>query len=89
MEYYKNKDLRDIKYFCEFDLIEKIEQWKDIKGYKGLYMVSDLGRVKSLERYTPHYRGGVSLQKEYIKKSSYSKGYLVNGLTNDKITKGT
>lgn len=27
-----------------------MENWKDIKGYEGLYQVSDLGRVKSLER---------------------------------------
>lgn len=28
-----------------------MEIWKDIKGYEGLYQVSNLGRVKSLERY--------------------------------------
>lgn len=27
-----------------------MEQWKDIKGYDGLYQVSNLGRVKSLKR---------------------------------------
>ena len=27
-----------------------IEIWKDIEGYKGFYMVSNLGRVKSLSR---------------------------------------
>ncbi|HJX49856.1 MAG TPA: NUMOD4 domain-containing protein [Candidatus Nanoarchaeia archaeon] len=26
------------------------EIWKDIKGYEGLYLVSNLGRIKSLER---------------------------------------
>lgn len=26
------------------------EEWRDIKGYEGLYQVSNLGRVKSLER---------------------------------------
>lgn len=26
------------------------EKWKDIKGYEGLYQVSDLGRVRSLDR---------------------------------------
>lgn len=26
------------------------EIWKDIKGYEGLYQVSNLGRVKSLQR---------------------------------------
>lgn len=27
-----------------------IEEWRDIQGYEGLYQVSNLGRVKSLER---------------------------------------
>ena len=27
------------------------EIWKDIKGYEGLYQVSNLGRVKSLDKY--------------------------------------
>lgn len=27
------------------------EVWKDIKGFEGLYQVSNLGRVRSLERY--------------------------------------
>ena len=26
------------------------EIWKDIKGYEGLYQVSNLGRIKSLKR---------------------------------------
>lgn len=30
------------------------EIWRDIKDYEGLYQVSNLGRVKSLERYAPH-----------------------------------
>lgn len=38
----------------------KQENWKDIRGYEGLYQVSDFGRVKSLERYTikKHGRSG-------------------------------
>jgi hypothetical protein len=28
----------------------KKEEWRSIKGYEGLYEVSDLGRVRSLER---------------------------------------
>jgi len=27
-----------------------MENWKDVKGFKGLYQVSDLGRVRSLDR---------------------------------------
>lgn len=26
------------------------EEWRDIKGYEGLYQVSNLGRVKTLPR---------------------------------------
>ena len=35
------------------------EIWKDIKGYEGLYQVSNLGRVRSLDRlvkYTKQYK---------------------------------
>lgn len=49
MEHYKNLDLADIVYFCEFDLVWKTEQWKDVIDYEGLYQVSDLGRVKSIK----------------------------------------
>ena len=37
------------------------EIWKDIEGYEGLYQVSNLGRVRSLDRYytKPHPRNGV------------------------------
>jgi hypothetical protein len=47
MEHYNNLDLVDIKYFCEYDNIEKTEQWKDIPGYEDLYQASNLGRIKS------------------------------------------
>lgn len=30
--------------------MNKEEIWRDIAGYEGLYQVSDMGRVKSLER---------------------------------------
>ena len=34
---------------------DKNEIWKDIKGFEGLYQISSLGRVKSLERTTIDY----------------------------------
>jgi len=34
------------------------EIWKDIPGYEGLYQVSNMGRVKSLERMVDDWRGG-------------------------------
>ena len=30
---------------------QRVENWKDIKGFEGYYQISTLGRVKSLERY--------------------------------------
>lgn len=33
-----------------------MEHWKDISGYEGLYQVSDLGRVRSLDRYDAYGR---------------------------------
>ena len=47
------------------------EIWKDIKGYEGLYQVSNLGRVKSL----PHGR-----TKGCILRPWNNKGYQVVGL---------
>ena len=41
------------------------EIWKDIQGYEGLYMVSNLGRVKSLNY---HNTGKEGILKEYIDK---------------------
>jgi hypothetical protein len=33
------------------------EIWKDVKGYEGLYQVSNMGRVKSLDRWCPRKDG--------------------------------
>jgi hypothetical protein len=44
-----------------------IEIWKDINGYEGLYQVSNLGRVKSLERIVNN-NGGIKIIKEHLLK---------------------
>lgn len=78
IEYYKNLDLADIKYFCEIDLIEKTENWKFIPGYENLYSASDLGRIKSL-KFKGSKKHGILCQSES------SKGYLQVNLCKDKI----
>lgn len=56
------------------------EVWKDITGYEGLYQVSSLGRVKSLERVVFF---GKDKSIERLKKESFinpfvnNKGYFV------------
>lgn len=59
-----------------------IEIWKDIKGYEGIYQVSNLGRVRSFLRggrvLKPHSTGhylGVVLYKE-----NSHKAYLIHRL---------
>lgn len=49
------------------------EIWKDIKGYEGLYQVSNLGRVRSLEHYRKTDTGGY-IQKGRILKQETIKG---------------
>lgn len=44
------------------------EVWKDIKGYEGLYQVSNMGRVKSLERIIIRKNGSKMPVKERILK---------------------
>lgn len=34
------------------------EQWKDVKGFEGLYQISNHGRVKSVQREVAHSRKG-------------------------------
>ena len=47
---------------------EEIEEWRDIEGYSGLYQVSNLGRVKSL-----NYRrtGKEGILKEAKRRDGY------------------
>ena len=51
------------------------EIWRDIKGYEGLYQVSNLGRVKSIERYISAHNGKTDYS--YIHKEKILK----NGMT--------
>ena len=76
MDYYKNLDLNDIVYFCEFYKIWKTEKWKDIPNYEGIYQISDLGRIKSL-----NYR---RTKKSNILKQNFLKdGYLITKIYKD------
>lgn len=56
---------------------KKEETWKDIKGYEGLYQVSNMGRVKSLERTITRKNGRkFSVKERILKLRSDGRGYL-------------
>ena len=60
------------------------EIWKPIEGYNGLYQVSNMGRVKSLERNVVKGKGGLYKIEEKILKGSKDKdGYLCVNLSKD------
>lgn len=57
--------------------------WKDIKGFEGIYQVSNTGLVKSLSREIALNRGGKYVTKEKICSPSYDqRGYKQLVLTN-------
>lgn len=71
-------------------MIEEI--WKDVVGYEGLYQVSNLGRVKSLDRYTVRrYKGGKTHEQLYkgilLKNIIDSDGYFIVSLRKNKTAK--
>lgn len=57
-----------------------MEEWKDIKDYEGIYQVSNLGRVRSLDRLDSagHKRSGAILSI-----STNSCGYSVTSLSKE------
>lgn len=59
------------------------EVWKEIKGYEGLYQVSNLGRVKSLPKLKCN-KYGMFITKEHILKHGIAGGgYHFVGLHRD------
>lgn len=61
-----------------------MEQWKDIPGYEGRYQVSDLGRVRSVDRYV---RAVAKNGREYsrrvagvVLRAALNRGYLLVNL---------
>lgn len=72
------------------------EVWKEVKGYEGLYQVSNFGRVKSLLRFNNYYNAIYKEQKKRIQKERLlnirktPRGYLqvcltANSLSNNKL----
>lgn len=63
------------------------EIWKDIKGYEGLYQISNLGRIKSLERKIIRQHSTTMLLKEKILKQQNMNGYKIVRLSKNNTIK--
>lgn len=62
----------------------KMEKWKDIKNYEGLYQISSYGNVKRLERKLDD---GRLLKEKLFKLNVCGDGYIMVGLTKNKNRK--
>lgn len=60
------------------------EIWKDIKGFEGVYQVSNLGNVKSVERYRKGKVSQVFVPEKILKPKIDKYGYVVYGLCRGK-----
>jgi len=61
-----------------------MEEWKSISGYEGYYEVSNLGRVRSIERLVPHARYGTTKQQSKILRPAIDDGYFKVALSKDR-----
>lgn len=64
------------------------EEWRDIKGYKGLYQVSSFGRVKGLDRVVTMKNGRrKSIAGRIMKQNDNGHGYMVVTLRKNNVPK--
>ena len=64
------------------------EIWKDIKGYESQYQVSNLGRVKSLDRILKYNNGAIYNKIGLIlKQNKHKNGYYAVGLSSNNLIK--
>lgn len=53
------------------------EEWRPIPGYEGLYMASNLGRIRSLDRVVPCLRGTRIHRGRVLKQGAHPLGYMM------------
>jgi len=67
-------------------VLPKLEVWKDIKDYEGIYQVSNFGNVKSLDReVAPNNRVPYWRKGKICKQSKSNLGYMTVGFTVNNI----
>lgn len=63
------------------------EEWRDIKGYEGLYQVSNLGRVKALTRTVKRNGKDMHLNEKILKVQKNPYGYCLVTLSSNGVEK--
>ena len=63
------------------------EIWKDVPQYEGRYQVSNLGRVRSLDRILTYSDGRVARLRGKLMKTQLNCGYVKVGLSIDGVLK--
>lgn len=59
-----------------------MEIWKDVKGFEGVYMISTLGRIKSVSRYVRCGGGVRSVKGRILNPTTNSNGYKLITIRN-------
>jgi hypothetical protein len=60
-----------------------MEEWKDVRGYEGMYLVSNMGRVKSVERTVSTNTGKRRIQEKVLLPMMTDNGYWTVCLSRD------
>lgn len=55
--------------------LERVEQWKEVKGHEGRLEVSSLGRIRSVTREVPTKRGTRTVVGKVLKQRTTNSGY--------------
>ena len=64
------------------------EVWLPVKGYEGIYEISNKGRLKSLPRMVDNYTKKTLFKGGIRKESLDSYGYVKYNMSKDSVTKG-
>lgn len=60
-----------------------MEEWRPVKNWEIFYEVSNYGRVRSITKMRPHWRGGQQISRGRILKQFIRKRYLNVNLCHD------
>lgn len=83
MENWENKSLENIEETHEG--VNYTEEWMDVVGYEGHYMVSNFGRIKALKRAIIHGRSGsITMPERILSQKLRNDGYNEVNLALDK-----